>query len=394
MTLRVLHVIPSVAPCRGGPSKAVVEMVKALNHLDVNAEIATTNDACESVLNVDLNGLSDYARVPVRFFARYSSSITSIREFQYSNSFRHWLKAHIQDYDLIHVHAIFSFCSSYAMTLARKKKIPYVVRPIGQLEDWALQQKSLKKNLYLSLCERKNLVNASLVHFTAESEQQQALASLPLKSSSIIPLGIVVPDKIPNASEHLHASFDIPAEHTIITYLSRIHKKKGLDLLLKALAKLEKNNVCLLIAGDGDKSYLRELKELATKLGLNNQIKWLGFIEGKQKELLLQGADLYALTSHSENFGIAVLEALASGTPVLVTKAVALATQVSENDLGYVTDTNVDAITDALQSALRSPQKRKDKGLRCNNYIEKHYQWPNIAQSLVESYQRILKANT
>jgi len=203
--LKVLHVIPSVSPIRGGPSKAVIEMVNSLRELGVDAEIATTNDHGNNTLDVSLNTLIDYQGVPVRFLKRYSSKLPAIREFAYSRDFQRWIKKNIRNYDIIHVHAIFSFCSSYAMYQARKQGVKYIVRPIGQLETWSLKQSDRRKSTYLNLIERRNLSQANTIHFTAESEKKQALEAIPELKSTVIPLGINTPEVIKNATKKMCA---------------------------------------------------------------------------------------------------------------------------------------------------------------------------------------------
>lgn len=131
--MRVLHVIPSVSALRGGPSAAIVELVRAQRALGIDASIATTNDDGEGLLQVDTKAWSVLEDVPCRYFDRWSPSIRPLREFAYSNAFRRWIGKHIEDYDLVHVHAIFSACSSLAMTIARKHNVPYIVRTIGLL---------------------------------------------------------------------------------------------------------------------------------------------------------------------------------------------------------------------------------------------------------------------
>ena len=392
-TLKVLHVIPSVAPCRGGPSKAIIEMVYALRQIGVDAEIATTNDNGAELLDVELNRLTEYQGVPIRFFKRFSPPINFLREFAYSYGFTRWLNAHIADYDLIHVHAIFSYCSTRTMAIARKHNVPYVVRPIGQLESWSLEQSKGRKKQYLDLIERKNLNAAAMVHFTAESEKEQALELLPNLTSTVTPLGIDLPMLVRDSHTKMIERWQLNDHCTTLVYLSRIHPKKGLDILLKALASLDDIEFQLVIAGTGNKDHIQELKQLSEQLGIDQHCHFIGFVQGLEKNTLLQGADLFTLTSHSENFGIAVLEALASGTPALISQEVALSEQVSQEQLGYVTELNIEAVKDTLSSALNNTEQLKQTGNKARRFIEQNYQWPVISKQLLAVYKHIKSNN-
>jgi len=387
--LKVLHVIPSVSPSRGGPSKAVIAMVKALIESGVDAEIATTNDHGNETLDVPLHGISQYEGVPIRFFKRFSPTANAIREFAYSRDFQRWIKKNISNYDLIHVHAIFSFCSTYAMYQARKQGVNYIVRPIGQLETWSLSQSERRKNTYLKLIEQRNLIEANTLHFTSESEKKQALNTIPKLNATVIPLGINMPKRIDNAASKMHSRWDLKENIPTIIFLSRLHPKKGLELLISSLGKLNEVEFQLIIAGEGEQQYTDQLNETVAQNGLSKICQLIGFVEGHEKNLLLQGADLFVLTSHSENFGIAVLEAMASNTAVLVSNEVALSKQIEQHQLGYTTSLDESNITNTLRKALTQLQATKTMGNDAYRFAQEHYQWSVINQEIMRMYQSV-----
>lgn len=389
--MKILHVIPSVASVRGGPSQAVQEIVKELRKLNIDAEIATTNDNGRDLLDVPLCQLIEYKEVPVQFFHRFSPKVNSIREFAFSSQFTRWLWTNISNYDLLHVHAIFSYPSTVAMAIARLKGIPYIVRPLGQLCEWSLQQSARKKQIYLDLIERANIKHSQALHFTSELEQQEASHLNLGVSSFVLPHGLDIPAAIPDARLRLRQYLNVPLDQPIILFLSRLHPKKGLEYLIPALGKLNHHRFTFVLAGNGSPNYTDELKSLVVSTGIGERTHFAGFLEGESKNLFLQGSDLFVLTSHSENFGVAVLEALAAGLPVLITPGVALASIVQQHKLGYVIPQDVLEIANAVDDFLNSPQLGKQMGDRARQLVLEQYTWQNIACQMIEIYTKIIK---
>jgi glycosyltransferase involved in cell wall biosynthesis len=286
-----------------------------------------------------------------------------VREFAFSGSFTTWLFKNIAKYDAIHVHALFSYTSTVAMAIARLKNVPYLVTPHGLLCEWSLQQSQQRKQAYLKL----------------------------RSPTFILPLALTaIPAQIPNAAKLLRQNLECPIDEPIILFLSRLHYKKGLDYLIPALGKLRDRRFTFVIAGTGTPAYEAEIQALLVSAGIEERTQMLGFVEGEQKDLLIQGADLFALTSHSENFGISVLESLVVGTPVLVTPGVGLATVVRDRHLGYVSDLDIEAITQALDRYLADLDRAKLMGENARQFTLEHYTWDKIATDLVRVYQSLV----
>ena len=277
------------------------------------------------------------------------------------------------------------------MAIARYKKIPYLTTPHGLLCEWSLQQSATKKQAYLKLIERANLDRSQALHLTCQQERDDILA-LNLKSPTfILPLALTdTPETIPNASALLHRSLHRPADEPIVLFLSRLHYKKGLDYLIPALGQLTHHQFTFIIAGNGTPEYEAEIQSLLVTAGITNRTQMVGFIEGERKNLFIQGSDLFALTSHSENFGLAVLEALVVGTPVLVTPGVGLATVVKDRQIGYVPELNLDAIVSELDRYFTNPKQAKAMGDRARQFTIENYTWDKIAVDLIQVYESII----
>ncbi|MEH2073050.1 MAG: glycosyltransferase [Nostoc sp.] len=389
--MKILHIIPSVASVRGGPSQAVLETVKALRNQGVAAEIVTTNDNGNNLLDVPLGKPIEYKQVPVQFFSRFSPKVTSIREFAFSSQLTTWLWQNAKKYDLLHIHAIFSYASTVAMAIARFQGIPYIVRPLGQLCEWSLQQSARRKQIYLNLIERSNLNHSQALHLTSEQEQQEVSRLALSPPSFVLPHGLSIPPAIPNARSRLREHLQVPADEPIILFLSRLHPKKGLDYLIPALGKLTNYRFTFVIAGSGSEEYEAEIESLIVSNGMRDRTHFAGFVTGEEKNLFIQGSDIFALTSYAENFGIAVLEALAVGIPVVVTPGVALAAVVQQNKLGYVPELDVQAIAEAVDCYLSHPQAIKDMGDRARKLVLENYTWNHIAENLMEIYRKLIK---
>lgn len=390
--MKVLHVIPSISPRRGGPSKAVIDMVKALRSENIDARIVTTTDSGEYRDESLVPGeWIDYKNVPVWIHPCINSTSRILREYLFSPTMTKWLMQNIKEFELVHIHAIFSYPSTIAMIIARKKGVPYIVRTIGQLDEWSLQQSPRRKKTMLLLAERKNLNCASAIHVTSLNEYNQ-VCKLGLNVKILnLRLGIINE----NYTEQKHSDSHVASSYkkTRFIFLSRIHPKKQLDMVLRAFELIEKTTKRdaweLFIVGTGETNYIKELKKLSGELSISDKVHWKGYLEGKEKFDLLKSMDWFVLPSLSENFGISVIEALSVGVPVIISKAVGVSTVVNSNKAGMICQDNPDGLAEVMIRAMSSSSEEFSKAALA--LTTNYFSWSCIAKELASFYSTLIK---
>ncbi len=391
--MKVLHVVPSISPLRGGPSQAVLGMVKALTKQGIDAEIATTNDDGNHLLNVPLGDRIIYQDVPIWFLPRFA---LPLKEFIFSAALTKWLWQNISNYDLVHIHYLFSYASTCAGIFARLNKIPYVVRTIGQLTPWALAQSRLKKQIYTSLIERHNLNSAAAIHCTASGEAKD-VRNFGINTPTItLPLGVDPPEILPEAKTEIRSKYNINVHKPIILFLSRLHYKKRPDLLIESLGELAKlgQEFQLIMAGSGEDDYVNYLKNLVKDRGLAECTSWTGFVTGRDKDLLLQGSDIFVLPSFSENFGIVVAEAAIASLPIIITPGVQIAPDIAAAKAGLVVEGKKAELVQALSQLIASPELRSQMGTNARILASQKYSWSAIATQLIQYYDDIIQCKS
>jgi len=386
--MKVLHIIPSLSPEWGGPTDALINFVYHLRQAGIDAQAITTNDTRNHQSRVPLEQWTEYQQIPVCFFPR----TLHFKAFAPSIRLNAWLQESLSNYDLVHTHYLFSYAPTVAAGLARKHHIPYVVSTIGQLTPWALAQSRLRKKLYSRWIERKNLNHAAAIHCTTLGEAKDVISFGINTPKLILPLGVSPQEAIPNASIELRQTYQIPNDRLVILFLSRLHYKKRPDLLIEAIGQLPTDlpPVHLLLAGSGDSDYVHYLQSCVEKAGLTSRVTFAGFVTGLQKSLLLQGSDLFVLPSFSENFGIAVAEALLAGLPVIITEGVQLSPDVQAAQAGLVIPSDLDSLKSALNQVLRLPDLRQTLGNNARQLAKTQYHWSKITQNLIQAYEQIL----
>lgn len=377
--MKVIHVVPAVAPRYGGPSEAGLKMVCALEGAGVESLLVTTNADGPARLPVDLGVETSYGGARTIFFPRFLGE-----SLKFSPEMARWLERNASRYDLFHVHSVFSHSSLCAGAAARKAGLPYVVRPLGQLDRWSLAQHRLRKKVFLAAGGRRLLEEAAGIHWTADPERENAPDFARLRPSFVGPLGV---------DEGLFSGIkQASVRSSVVLFLSRLHPKKNVEALLEAFlaAGEAAHRWKLVIAGDGEPEYVDSLRRLVARSDGRDRVELTGWLTGPEKARALLEASLLALPSRQENFGIVVAEAMAAGTPVLVSENVALSGEVSRGAAGWVVSLEGDALRAALVEAMTSPEERRRRGAAARTLAESRYRWSAVAGKLRTEYERIL----
>jgi glycosyltransferase involved in cell wall biosynthesis len=294
------------------------------------------------------------------------------RRLYWSPAMRRALDAAAGTYDVVHIHAVYLWTVIAAARAARHAGVPYVISPRGMLVPELIRRKSrIVKTLWLRLAERPGFARAAAIHFTSALEGEEAARTgLPLPSPFVVPNGIDVEPRP-----------DVPRQDDTLLFLGRVSWKKGLDRVIAALPSLP--SVRFAIAGNDEEALTPRLRELAEQHGVSDRVDFLGPVYDAAKNELLARATLFVLFSTSENFGNAVLEALAMETPVVLSRDVGLAEEVARAGAGIIG-------LEGVAELLRDRHRREQMGRNGRKLVESRFAWPRVAQEMEEAYGRIV----
>ena len=387
--LRTLHIasLYGSEARRGGVARAAEMLVRAQVRVGVDVTVFTTH------ASVDDKGPTpereNRGGVRVHFLPRFRG----LTRFSCWSFFRMCLER-MRGFDIVHIHGIWSFPGTWGTLAARRVGVPYVVSPQGMLGDWAMRFRAYKKIPYWYAVERHTVKGAAWIHFATEEEQRQARPWIGEIKTKVIPLGLDLEEfaALPPSGE-FRDRHGIPRDAPMLAFLGRIHPIKGLDVLLRALARVKEEvpEVILAVAGPDENGHGIRLQRLAEKLGIARQVRWLGTIEEDAKRGYLRDADLFVLPSFSENFGLAAVEAMAVGCPVVLGKGVNIAPQVEAYGSGWVVSTEPETLAATIVEALRAPEARMTRGNAGRRLVADRYDGEAVAREMLKAYEECLR---
>jgi glycosyltransferase involved in cell wall biosynthesis len=346
--MKILRCIHSLDPAIGGPLESVKQSSRVLTRRGHEVE----------VVSLDAPGAPWLQDFPATVHALGPGR----GSYGYSPRLVPWLKERHAQYDAVVVHGIWQYNSFGVWRALHKTATPYFVFPHGMLDPWfnrTYPLKHLKKFLYWPWAEYRVLRDANAVLFTSEEERRLARESFALYRCHevVVNYGTAAPEiDLLEAREEFLQSFPALREKKLLLFLGRIHEKKGCEELIRAFAALENSSLHLVIAGPcADSDYLHRLKRLTNELGGNETITFSGMLTGNLKWGAFAAAEAFILPSHQENFGIAVVEALACGRPVLISNQVNIWREIVDEGCGYAEEDNVAGTRRLLERWLATP---------------------------------------
>ncbi len=370
----VTHVVDSLHLSSGGPSRTVVALCDSLSYLE-GIELTLLNQLKNNEATVESLSIHVDRK-------NCSSSIGLLRAggFPLKKELLNVVKE--DEPALIHSHGVWLPANHWAAQLSKKENIPLIIQPRGMLEPWALNHKLWKKKLAMWLFQKEDLQQAKMLIATSHQEYENFRKIGLTQPIAVIPNGVTMAHNEPEALKN-------KGKRRQALFLSRIHPKKGLIILIEAWARIQPNQWELIIAGPDEGNHLHELKSLSKKLNVDSSIKFVGEVYGQNKSNLYRYSDLFVLPTFSENFGVVVAEALSYGIPVITTKGAPWA-DLAHYNCGWWIDIGVESLVTALKDATElSDEDRYEMGSRGIGYVSR-FDWSRIATSVKEVYDYIL----
>lgn len=375
--MQIFHVITSLDPSAGGPTTALIGMASAQARAGLGVSVLTTwrqGQSPEMGQGLEQAGVKLTQVGPVTGALRRHPDLAK------------QLDRLVSEADVVHIHSVWEEPQHLAARAAKNQGKPYLITPHGMLDPWSLAQKKWKKRLYMAWRLRRDLNQASALHFTTEAERD-ACRALGLKPPGVvIPLGISWNEfeSLP-PRDALRRQYPQIGNRSILVFLGRIHPGKGVEYLVPALAQTQTKPV-LVIVGPDSNGFRSTIEAMVDQAGVKDRVIFTGMLKGPDRVEALAGADLFALPSDHENFGMSVVESLAAGTPVIVSNEVALSTEVMSGKVGSVVRRDSKSIAAAIDSWLVDESELAKVRDRCRTFARERFDWTLIAKRWVNYY--------
>lgn len=367
----------------GGPVAAILGMTAAQANAGVEVRLLTTDH--------HTNGVPQRVECETRIFH------SKFGPWQWSPALGGALPKEVKWADIVNIHTLWTYPVAVAARACSSAGVPYILRPAGMLDQWSLSQKRFKKRIYTWLIESRTINRAAALWFTSQEERAGAGLSSYRNRDFVLPLGIALEEYLHlPATGTFRSKFLNSDRRRIVMFLGRMAPKKQPDVVLKAFASVAQDfeDTILVMAGPDEHGNLANLEKLATDLRIHDRVYFTGALQKEEVVAALNDAEVFALPSLHENFGVAVIEAMAAGTPVIVGERVALAYVLKQSEAGIVIDPTHEALSSSMRYMLSNPTMGVEMGKRGRQVALDKFTWERIVPSLTNVYLQAIGART
>ena len=380
--MRVLHITTSLSAAWGGPVAVISGLAPAFRDQGVSCTVFAPTGRWVGTDPVSLAGVESRL-FPTGWLARAWAG--------YAPGMAEAIRQAMANHDLIHIHELWHYPHYVAAQVAASMSKPYIIRVCGEMDPWALRQKRLKKWVYMMAFQKRFFERAAAVQAVTAEEAQHIRAQGIRTPIPVIPHGVNAQTfrDMPSARGFFQRFPGLDGKR-IVLFLGRIHPKKGLDLLAHAFARISPGNeaVRLVIAGP-DEGHRRHIESLLATGGVLDKTVFTGMLTGKDKLAAYAAAEVFVLPSHGEVIGVSVLEALAAGLPVVITKQCQFP-DVAEAEAGLIINPDLDELHDALVKVMADSDTRRAMGERGRRLVLGRYTWDAVANRMAQMYKAVL----
>lgn len=382
--MRILHVIGDLAPESGGPAKACLEMARAVARRGHQVAIATTDFSPS-------RGRAAPPLVTEPGLTMHVHRAGFPRTWLASWPLKRALEGLVRETDVVHIHSLYLFHSWAAGTLCRRLGVPYIVRPHGTLDPYIHRRHRWRKRAMELWFQDRVLRDAAAIHYTSAEERRLAEPFVQGAPGVVIPLGLDLADYAdPPPAGSFRARHPEIGDRPILLFLSRLNFKKGLDVLIEAAARAigTGTDAHLVIAGP-DGGTEGAARRWVARAGLESRTSFTGMLTGRDKLAAYRDAALFLLPSSSENFGIAVIEAMACRTAVIVSDRVNIWREIVADGAGLAEPPQAAAFAASIIRLLADEPARRAMGEAGRDAVARRYQWSAIAADLERLYLQL-----
>lgn len=382
--ISVAHFLNDITVAAGGVAAAASDICQEIVCEGIHVKVV-----CRRIDDVYRNRLSRVSNISVVEIDKSSSGLNL------TNSSAQ-IDAALAPSDVVHLHGPWELENIRLAGALAQRHRPFVLSLHGMLDEWSLRQKRLKKAVFLNTIGRRLFRNVSLVHLTAQAELEQAQKAVPAIAgkATIIPCLVDLRPFECMPSKDLAISSLRLDQRPIVLFLSRVHPKKGLEILIDACGQLLRKgkDFQLIVAGPGQPDYVQRLTLRAQEQGLAEHIRFVGPITGDLKLSLYAAARVFALPTYQENFGLVLVESLLSETPVITTKNTDIWQELKAAGATLVCN-DANAFAASIEKFIDNEQLAQNTGARGREFIRNWLDQTKIADAYRNMYRSVVAKN-